>query len=302
MLPIFTPTELEQNEVQKNKLADLIASTEAVLVVGAGSSASVGYGTWPTLISDLELLAKECGDDFAINKRIRQDDPLRYIDYVKRHVLQTTGNLSRYHARLRQLFRPDEKPPYNDLHVALVELPVRGILTTNYDVVLEAALAQKRREYAHVNSLILDERSPASVSEFFMAMNGEERIPRHVAHLHGRYDFPDTIVLSLEDYVGAYGLKLSQAVDEADYKSEWTLRRKVLWAILATRRVVFLGFSMKDPYLNEMLNAVSTDLWRWDEPIHFTIMDISPQNAESAKHQAEFFRRVRYQRRLLRKP
>ncbi len=42
MLSIFTPEEREQNEARKNELADLIAATEAVLVVGAGSSASVG--------------------------------------------------------------------------------------------------------------------------------------------------------------------------------------------------------------------------------------------------------------------
>ena len=57
----------------------------------------------------------------------------------------------------------------------------------------------------------------------------------------------------------------------------------MLWAVLATRRVVFIGFSMEDPYFDNMLETVSTDLWTWDKSIHFAIMSISSKDAEIQK-------------------
>ncbi len=58
---IFTPEERDENEERKRELIDLVASGEALLIVGAGSSARVGYVTWDALISALENLANECG-------------------------------------------------------------------------------------------------------------------------------------------------------------------------------------------------------------------------------------------------
>ena len=36
-----------------------------------------------------------------------------------------------------------------------------------------------------------------------------------------------------------------------------------------------------------MLDTVSTDLWGWDQSIHFAIMSISPEDAEVLKDKAE---------------
>ena len=58
---------------------------------------------------------------------------------------------------------------------------------------------------------------------------------------------------------------------------------QALWSILATRRTIFVGFSMRDPYLAGMLKFVGNDLWLWGEPIHFAIMSITPENAQESK-------------------
>ena len=50
---------------------------------------------------------------------------------------------------------------------------------------------------------------------------------------------------------------MSQGNDEVNTREVWTLHRKLLWAVLATRRVVFIGFSMEDPYFDNMLETVS---------------------------------------------
>ena len=282
---IFTPEERDENEERKRELIELVASGEAVLIVGAGSSARVGYVTWNDLLEELEDLANRCG---AGLDQTRKGDKLAYAKDIKSHIQDKTGDLSRYYALLQNLFSPKD-PPFEDFHKKLVLLPFRGILTTNYDTVLEAALGNIEPRFAYDNWLVIDENSAGQVNEFLMAMNNDKRMTRRIAHLHGRFNIPSSIILSIEDYHKVYGLKLP--ANQGQRNVEWTLHRKLLWAVLATRRVVFVGFSMNDPYFNEMLETVSADLWRWDKSIHFAIMSISSTNAENSKTRADGLRR-----------
>ena len=167
----------------------------------------------------------------------------------------------------------------------LVSLPFRGILTTNYDTVLEAALGTVDPESASDNSLVIDEGSGARIHEFLMAMNNDKRMIRRIAHLHGTFNPADSIILSIEDYKDAYGLNPTDKEDQE--KNESKLRFRLLWAVLATRRVVFIGFSMDDPYLNKILETVGEDLWTWNKSTHFAIMSISSKDAEISKDKSE---------------
>ena len=176
-------------------------------------------------------------------------------------------------------------PPFDDFHKMLASLPFRGILTTNYDTVLEAALGTVDPESASDNSLVIDENSAGRVHEFLMAMNNDKRMTRRIAHLHGTFNPADSIILSIEDYKDAYGLNPTD--DEDQEKNESKLRFRLLWAVLATRRVVFVGFSMEDPYFEKMLKIVSEDLWTWNKSTHFAIMSISSKDAENSKNKSE---------------
>lgn len=278
---IFTPEERDENEERKRELIELIVSGEAVLIVGAGSSVRVGYVTWNALIEALENLANNCGE--GLDQR-HKGDPLAYTEDIKSHIISKTGDLRRYYALLQDLFSP-KNPPFDDFHRKLVSLPFRGILTTNYDIVLEAALGELEPRSAHDNSLVIDENSAGRVHEFLMAMNNDKRMTRRIAHLHGKFDIPKNIILSIEDYHNVYGLRLP--ANQGQRHAEWTLHRKLLWSVLATRRVVFVGFSMEDPYFENMLETVSEDLWGWDKSVHFAIMSISPEGVESSKSNAE---------------
>ncbi len=278
---IFTSEEWNKNEDRKRELIDLVASGEAVLMVGAGSGARVGYVTWDGLLEELENLANSCGEGLD---QTRKGDALAYTEDIKLHISQEMNGLGRYYALLQNLFSPKD-PPFTDFHTKLVALPFRGILTTNYDTVLEAALGNLEQHTAYDNSLVIDENSAGRVHEFLMAMNNDKRMTRRIAHLHGKFDIPGSIILSIEDYHKVYGLRLP--TNQGQRSTEWTLHRKLLWSVLATRRVVFVGFSMEDPYFDNMLETVSTDLWRWDKSIHFAIMGISPEGVESSKSNAE---------------
>ena len=292
---IFT-TEEEENENTKRReeLINLVASGETILIVGAGSSKCVGYPDWPELLEKLEDLASKCGGHFKPDEEKREDDPLEYAEDIKSHICNKRGNLGIYHDLLYELFQP--KPPaFDDLHKMLVLLPFRGILTTNYDTVLKEALLEKKR-YVEAKEektplidedpLVIGQDPPRLIHEFLLARNNDSQIPQRIAHLHGVYRNPDRIILSSNDYIEAYGLRVSQGDHHQGNEDSWTLHRKLLWAVLATRRVVFVGFSMEDPYFNKMLETVSDDLWGWDKSIHFAIMSISPERAEDSKDKA----------------
>ena len=278
---IFTPDERNENAERKQELIKLVVSGEAVLIVGAGSSARVGYVTWDGLLEGLENLATQCGDGLDQNHK---KDLLGYAEDIKSHITEKTGNLNRYHNLLYELFKR-KSPPCDDFHTMLVSLPFRGILTTNYDTVLEAALGVIDQEFASDNSLVIDEDSGARVHEFLMSMNNDRRTTRRIAHLHGIFNQAASIILSIEDYRRAYGINRTD--EESHLQNESRLRFRLLWSVLATRRVAFVGFSMDDPYLKKILEVVTEDLWIWNKSTHFAIMDISSKDAEDTKDKAK---------------
>ena len=315
---IFTPEERDENTNRKRDLIELVDSGEAILFVGAGSSVRVGYPDWWSLIEKLEDLACECGGGFKRKKdNYKNGDSLEYLTYagkIKSHICKQNGNLSEYHALLYKEFKRKTRA-FDDFHKRLVSLPFRGILTTNYDTVLEAALGDIEPSYASDNSLVIDDQSAGRVHEFLMAMNNDKQIPKRIAHVHGKFDPVNSIILDDIDYRQAYGIEVVKEAPESKYKLKisdlklkisdlkfyggnpaqidfkWTLHRKLLWSVLATRRVVFVGFSLDDPYFEKMLETVSKDLWRWDKPIHFAIMSISPDSVQDSKDKAKRLKR-----------
>ena len=152
--------------------------------------------------------------------------------------------------------------------------------------------------------MVIGKDPPRLIHEFLLARNNDPKIKQRIAHIHGIYRNPESTVLSSKDYQEAYGLvaygnifKLKDYQEISSFElssenqvqksSEWTFHRKLLWAVLATRRVVFVGFSMNDPYLNKMLETVSEDLWGWDKSTHFAIMSISYESAVDSKTKSE---------------
>ena len=284
---IFTSEELKENDERESALIKLVASGETILIVGAGSSVRVGYPDWARLVKELEHLAFECGEDFTSDCTKHKCKPLAYAEQIKLHI-DKKGKLDRYHALLQNLFSPKD-PPCKAFHRRLVSLPFKGILTTNYDTVLEAALCEREQLSAYDNSVVVNEDYAGQVDKFLLGIN-DRNIPRRIAHLHGRYDNPRSIILSSEDYQKVYGLN-STGANRVQTDSESTLHQKLLWSVSAARRLVFVGFSLNDPYFNRILETVSNDLWRWGKSIHFAIMNISPESAKVTKAKARCLKR-----------
>ena len=245
-----------------------------MLFVGAGSSKMVGYPTWGELIRELERVAAACGDGFVADPDILGRDPLEflaYVDAIKAHIHARTGNNNAlYHTFLVRTFGERGFAPL-ETHHQMVRMPFRGIITTNYDFVLEAALVREFKESGHTNSLDFGIDHPFLIKEFLQRLTvpGQQR---QVLHIHGCNRSPAHMVLGLADYQAAY--------------ADGSLLRDVMHTILTSYKLVFVGFSLTDPYFRGLLARVVARFELKGVPMHFAITDISPGNAPEQKTRA----------------
>ena len=162
--------------------------------------------------------------------------------------------------------------PRKDLgfHRRLLSLGFSGLITPNFDPTLEQACITEYSSAACVHSCesvdLTDNNRPYLVFDFLRGLGGS---PQHdgVLHLHGLHSAPDRLILGAQDYARAYGHDLSAGTAELR-----TLPRKIIWTLLATRPVLFVGFSMTDPFFNKTLELVEGDFILTDEPAHFAII------------------------------
>lgn len=278
-IPLFSPEELDANEKGKTELINAIKNNETILFVGAGLS-QTKCPSWQGLISRLEDLAKRVDSSFNIDEPLREKSTLLYVDKIKEFIKTKEGDLAKYYNELRCIFAQEE---CEEKHRKLFKIPFLGFITTNYDMILDKALRESEQYKGSLIHWFTLEKDAAhtDVSDFFLSLNNSLKKEKKIAHIHGTYDRPNNIILSYDDYLTSYG--------DVGKRFAPTLHYKFLWAILATRRVVFIGFSMSDEYINLMLNTVCKDLWRWNSESHFLITDINYNNKSSQYQNATRF-------------
>jgi len=282
--PILNPAESAENQRCRDALFELVSSRIAIAFVGAGSSQRCGYPGWGAL-------AQQLGDLVGLSPPSTIDlrkNPLRalnFVEQVKACVNTRDRSLAQYHAALQQMFAPKKLKAHDNFHEQLVGLPFRAIVTSNYDEVLESALGAVRVGLRAV-SCDIDDDARATSSQFLRSLDRLED-PPVILHVHGTHTKPTKIILGEQDYVRAYGwMHERRKKDEADGigdVGEWTFQSRLMWALFATRSIVFIGFSLTDPYFNYLLEVVTKDLWEWNQQNHFAVMSLSNEDAEEAK-------------------
>lgn len=204
-------------------------------LVGAGSSYPAGYPSWSQLLALLaqEVIAQhpDLESDVTEASKIR-DLAVRAAIY-KRYLGQVP-----YEVFLKKTFGPEDTH-VADLPLAIVRLPFRHVLTTNYDAVLETA---------HANAF--GSRPPrvlfanrAEMAAFLGNLSNESYARRYV-FLHGRFSEPNSIVLTEDDYKALY---LSATGTQSQY-----------FAMLATHPVVSVGFSLEDTDVMSSFRFISS--------------------------------------------
>jgi hypothetical protein len=123
---------------------------------------------------------------------------------------------------------------------------------------------------------------------------------RHVIHLHGYCEYPAAIILARDDYTQAYGIPRVAVPPTGGHpgaalpplpevvRPQVPTNLFLLTAgLLATRRVVFVGFSLDDPYFTEVLTHVCDALWEWGSGVHFAVLPFDPEREQAMRDRAQ---------------
>lgn len=245
------------------RVRQLIRDEKMLLLVGAGVSMRLDY---PSFEGYAQQLVERFGVDVS---HVPEDDPSAIAGAVKTRLAEI-GRLDEFYAHLERTFGPDGRPQqYDAVHRILVSAGFRGIATTNYDSVLEdAASADGDR----CEDLDLCLPRSFAVFDFLRATSGG-RHRKSVLHLHGWFHNPEHLVMTSDDYATRYGPYYTESPEGVQARVELdTVHRKVIWALLVSYPVLFVGFSLRDPALRHLLDVVNKDFQRGRELDHFALM------------------------------
>lgn len=162
-------------------------------------------------------------------------------------------------AYLKTCRTPNYQHP-DDVHGILAGLPLKLFITTNYDSFLVDALKAKgktpRREFCRWNKGLQDEKKYPRASMTDLTVGSPL-----VYHLHGHNEFPESLVLTEDDYVD-FIVNMSQRPD--------VIPATVLDALVDTT-LIFLGYSLMDWNFRVLFRSVQTYLQSSVREGHVTV-------------------------------
>lgn len=238
--------DLTRTEIDPRLLED-IRGGNCVAFVGAGFSAAAGLPPWPELV---RAIARELPPAEAAIHRTTLEQLLGAQDSHGSHrELEMAAQLlfdALGEGRCRQLLRktllPQRLPTVMQERLKhLLGIPFRAIVTTNFDPLLPGvppdAMAYRRLLRADRFGAWREATLRAALGIDF-SLDNVDAPDRPVVQLHGTLVDDSTLVFTRSQY--RRRLYANPAYLTA------------LKALLATSSVLFLGYSMRDAYLNEL--------------------------------------------------
>lgn len=259
------------DEAAKQQLVNLLNSKRAILLAGAGSSCSVGYPMWAEFVDRL-------GKKFTPLLNWTDQSPMEFAGQIVSEIKRTDQLVDYYNFLERSFEPPNDRKLHDDFHVALVQLGFCGIVTTNYEEVIESAVMEAyNSEFGPYRCEHIDLCGERSYRVFdFLRSLATSHKPKWVLHLHGHYRNPEGIVLTLDDYKRKYGeVPIFDSTGRPQNQLLDSLHRKVLWTLLTTHSLVFVGFSLRDEFFTHILRIVQRDFGLGSDPTHFAIMSFT---------------------------
>jgi hypothetical protein len=209
--------ELDARAVQEaERLARLAADRRLVLFLGAGVGAGAGLPTWNEL---LDLLAVEAGIPEEERRSLARLEERDRALVIEGRLRQQGTNLGQHVARSFL-----DSPWRSLTHTQLAALPVTEAATTNYDTLFEDA----RHDIGRETTVLPYELVAAD--------------PCWLLKLHGCVKHPDDIVLTRDDYLR--------------YNERRAALAGILQALLVTRHMLFVGFSLRDENFHRVMHDV----------------------------------------------
>lgn len=197
------------------RLASLARADQLVLFVGGGVSMGAGLPSWSQL---MDRLATEAGLPDDQRSSFAALDELDQAGIVQHRLAQAGVGLGDLVSRLLTA------PRTSLAHALLANLPVREVVTTNYDRLFELASQAAGRRVA----VLPHERTDPG--------------GRWLLKLHGSTEHPEEIVLTREDYLR--------------YRERRAALAGIVQALLITKHMLFVGFSLRDDNLHRIVDEV----------------------------------------------
>jgi hypothetical protein len=248
------------NNAALAEMLGVIKDGDPLGFAGVGVSRPLGYPTWPGLI---KMLADETrthsGSTVTVDgETLSVDDVERFSDLLLSAKIFKSALGHRYFAVMRTIFGPRGPRPASVSN--LLSLPFRHIFTSNYDPALDP-IPSPLRPGNPVEILTLNQ---GQALKDFLVHLGDRSYGRRVVHVHGRYDDPNSLILTEDDYMRLYS--------ESNVAS-------FFWNIITVReRCVFFGFSFSDL---DMLHGFRSARNILGTGRHFALMPMSSQEGDA---------------------
>jgi len=229
-----------------------IADGTAAIFAGAGLSVDSGYVNWKEL---LRGIATELGLDV--------DRESNLVDVAQFHLNERAQNRTEINQTLIEQFSSDHQ--VNSKHRILARLPIATYWTTNYDHMIETALAEAGK--------VVDVKR--AVADLKRTQRGRAAV---VYKMHGDVNDPDHAILTKDDYEGYF----------RRYEPFVTL----LAGDLVAKTMLFVGFSFTDPNIDYIMSRVRVSLERKPRQHYCILREEARRKGETA---ASFEYRMRRQ-------
>jgi hypothetical protein len=235
-------------------LVKAIIDKKALAFCGAGLSVSVkrsngeNLPNWPQLL--LELIENANNDKYSFSGlQLQLEDAINKgkLLMVAQEIQEVISkpSISKY---LRTIFLDRNLKP-NKTHKILVEIPFIGILTANYDTLIEGAYTLKR-----------DGRIPPILTQEDL-----DKIPNplklndeFVFKIHGDINRPETVILGSHDYQNVLFRIPSY--------------RSFLETLFTINTVLFVGFGLTDPDVDNLLEKLAS-IYSRNNDFHYLLIE-----------------------------
>jgi len=243
-----------------SELSKAILNGNCIGFVGAGFSAAGGLPNWKVLLE--RMLAKESSTHIVADYiRGRIDHGTAHALDEAAQMLEDTIGRDKFSAVLKEHLSVTE---VNSVMLRRIELlkgtPFRTILTTNFDTFLPGSVPNR--------------------ATYRKALRSE---PFHLSSECYRPEGQGAFTVKLHGDLGAPAGDSSVVITRRDYRQHLysdSAYSTFLRGILATRTVLYMGFSFEDAYLNELRSEVLSLVGHnvGDEVTSYAIMnDVSEQ-------------------------
>ena len=212
------------------ELLDLINSGNAWVFIGSGVSVDAGLPSWASLVTlTLDRLTSDDQKKVIKDMRFRKGQERNDLGQCFQRMQDIVGQADVIDLVRQIILEKTHEPGY--LTKLLADWPAAGYLTTNYDDLLESALGiNKSLGWIPVGNQLSEVRK----------VSGDVR--DIVWHIHGSAHLPDTesrLVIGSKDYDDLY-------LDDSPLQQQ-------LKAFLTQRRLVLVGFGLRDPEILRLL-------------------------------------------------